>query len=328
MSKEPELKYIPLKDIRESQSKLRNVDRQSDVYLQLVESIKDRGVLNSASVREGQEKDENGKERIVYFLTDGLHRFYASKDAGKETIPCQVMSMDDGEVLEAQLIANVHKIETRPVEYSRQLLRILAGNVLLTATELAGKLNKSPSWIGERLGLLKLEKNIAELVDTDKLNLSNAYALAKLPPEEQGNFLERAMTQSPQEFVPAANSRVKEIRDAKRQGKSASPETFSPIPRLQKIADMQSELETSIIALTLCKKVQPKTPEAAFSLGVKWSLHLDPNSVTEQEIKWNERQKAAKEAKEKRADERKAKELAKAREKINELEGKKEETAA
>ena len=40
-------------------------------------------------------------------------------------------------MLEAQILANIHKIETKPMEYSAQLKRILSRNPLMTEAELA-----------------------------------------------------------------------------------------------------------------------------------------------------------------------------------------------
>jgi ParB family chromosome partitioning protein len=102
----------------------------------------------------------------------------------------------------------VHKIETKPVEYSKAILKIIEGNPLLSREELATSLAKTSSWLSERLGLLKLTEEIGKLVDSGEIKLSNAYALAKLPPEEQSDFVDRALTMPPQQFTPTVNARV------------------------------------------------------------------------------------------------------------------------
>lgn len=97
------LKLIPLRQIRENPVALRAVNRTSDGYVELVDSIKRNGVYNGILVREVKDPDSG---EVLYGLIDGLHRFSAAQDAGLTEIPAQVRSMADAEVLEAQVIAN------------------------------------------------------------------------------------------------------------------------------------------------------------------------------------------------------------------------------
>lgn len=318
MSEEPktELKHVPLDLIHEPDEALRKVDRSKEDYVGLVESIRIQGVMNPITVRAIQDEDTGD---VIYGLVDGLQRFSASKDAGKETIPCHVISCEDGQLIEAQIMANVHKIETKPVEYSRALLKILQNNPLMSRADLANRLAKTGAWISERLGLLKLTDEIGNLVDEDKIGLSNAYALAKLPPEEQADFVDRAMTMSPQQFTPTVNARVKEIRDAKRKGRDAAPEEFQPVPILRSRKELVSEMESPQIGATLCSELKPKSVEEAFALGVKWALNMDPQSIEVQKARDEERR--AEKARQKEASqlERKKKRAAEAAEKAAKL---------
>jgi ParB/RepB/Spo0J family partition protein len=298
------LKEVKLSDIRENPVALRSVNRQSESFQGLVDSIREKGVLNAILVREMKDA-ESGE--TYYGLIDGLQRFSASQDAGKETISAKVVNLSDAEVLEAQIITNVHRVETKPVEYSKQLIRILSGNPTMTISNLAAKLAKSPTWVSERLGLVKLEDTVAKLVDDNKINLSNAYALAKLPVEEQANFVDRAITMTPQEFVPQVNGRVKEIREAKRQGRDASKSEFAPVPHLQKLSDIKAELEAGTIASALVERAGATTAEEGFKLGVAWVLHMDPVSVELQKQADDERKQRDAEAREKRKAEAQAK---------------------
>jgi ParB/RepB/Spo0J family partition protein len=313
------LKTIPLKDIRENPVALRSVNRQSEEYLGLVDSIRRNGILNPILVREIRDPETGS---LVYGLIDGLHRYSGAQDAGLTEVPAQVRSMEDGEVLEAQILANIHKVETRPVEYAKQLTRILAQNPTMTASELASRLSKSPAWLSDRLGLTKLDEAIAKEVDDGKINLSNAYALAKLPKEEQANFFDRAMTMTPQEFVPTVTARVKELRDLKRQGKDTTPAGFVPVPHVRKIAELKDELEKPTVGPVLVSELGVKNPSDAFALGVKWALHMDPASIEAARQKDEARKKELAEAKGKRERERLEKQAKDAADKAADLQGK------
>ena len=280
---------IPIAAIRENPVALRSVNRESDDYVGLVDSIKGKGFFGAITVRAKVDPETNEE---YYELVDGLHRFSAVKDAGISEINVDIVDLDDAEVLEAQVMSNIHKIETKPIEYSRQLLRILACNSHMTEAKLATKLGKSTQWIKERLGLTKIiNADIAALIDEGKITLSNAYALAKLPPEEMGNFIDSAMTKNPDEFVPMVNARVKEINEAKRQGKDAAPAEFTPIAFMQKIGDLKNEAESGEIGKALIKSAGAKTAQDGFDLAIKWCLHLDPKSVEAQKAKDDERKK-------------------------------------
>ncbi len=310
------LKEIPLRHIRESKVALRDVDKTNEQYIELVDSIRIRGVLNPILVRElGKEDGE-----MFYSLVDGLQRFTASADAGRESVPAQIIELSDAQVLEAQIIANLHRVEMKPVQYSKQLHKILAENPFLTLSELSKRLAKSPSWLMSMLSLTKIKNtDIAQLINDGKIPLANAYVLAKLPEEEQLNFIERAMTEAAAQFAPAVNARVKEIRDAKRQGRDPDAEQFVAVGFLQKIVDIKTELSTPNALLALIEAKKPKTPMDAAKLALSWVLHLDEMSIAESKRKYDEKKKNDKDSKQKRDSEKLAKKAAAARMTAQEL---------
>jgi ParB/RepB/Spo0J family partition protein len=283
MSKKDDLKYINVIEIFEPEESLRKVDRNTEKYQGLVESIRSHGIMNPITVREL--KNEEGS--TIYGLVDGLHRLSACKDVGMNDIPCHVIDVEEGKLIESQIIANVHKIETKPVEYSKAILTIIESNPLLSREELATSLAKTTSWLSERLGLLKLTDPVAKLVDSGDIKLSNAYVLAKLPPEEQPDFVDRALTMPPQQFTPTVNARIKEIRDAKRKGKDTPDEVFKPIAILRGRSEIIEELEQGPRFSNLCKGCN--SIEDAFKMALKWVLNLDPESAEMQRVKDDER---------------------------------------
>ena len=302
---------VALADIRENPVALRAVDRESEKYAGLRDSIAKRGILNGISLREKTETID-GKVITYYEICDGLHRYSAAKDAGLVEIPAVLVDLSDAEVQEAQIMANAHRIETKPVQYTKGLMRVLAGNPTMTIADLAGRLCKSASWVSQRLGLLKLSPSVAELVDDGKINISNAVALSKLPQEEQGDFVDSAMTMAADEFVPTIQGRQKELRDAMKAGREAKPAEFAPVMRLQKISDMKAELETPSIGPALIKSNKVKTPADAFALALLWALNVDPMSCEVQRSKAEAKAAAVEDAKKKRAADRTEKKAAEA----------------
>ena len=300
-----ELRKVKLSEIRPNTVALRAVNPESESYLGLVESIKEKGFFGAITVRENTD-EATGKKYLE--LVDGLHRYTAAQDAGIEEINVDVTDFNDDEVLEAQILGNIHHVETKPIEYTRQMLRILARHPLMTEAELAKKLCRSITWVQQRLSLTKIaDDKIRQLVDDGKITLMNAYELAKLPVEEQADFLDRAMTEAPEVFVPAVKKRVKELKEAARQGKDAAEATFSPVAHMQKMKDIKAALDEGKLIPALIKKNKISDPVKAAVLAVNWVLHLDPDSVAAQESEYQAK-KANREEKKK---EREAKRAAK-----------------
>jgi len=320
-----ELKVVDLKDIKENDVALRTVNRESEEYLGLVESIRSKGFIGAISVRE--RTDDDGTS--YYELIDGLHRFNAAKDAGRDTINVDVVDLNEDQVLEAQIMANIHKIETKPIEYTRQLKRILTRNPLMTESELAAKLGKSTAWIAGRLSLNKLASDQAkELVDEGKIGLSNAYALAKLPAEEQADWLDRAATLPPDEFIPQTTERLKQIREARKAGKDAGPAEFQAVPHMQKLAAMKEEFATPSVGPSLCQRTGASSAAEGFALGVAWALHMDPDSVEVQKEKDAERRAQREAKRQQKAAERAAKKAEKLKKELDEATSKAAEAEA
>jgi len=134
--------------------------------------------------------------------------------------------------------------------------------------------------LGERLGLLNLHEQIAPLVDEGKINLSNAYALSKLPKEEQANFLDNAMTMTPQEFAPTVMGRKKELDKAKRTGKDPAASEYVAVPYMRKLVELKAENESPVIGPVLCRENNLTTAEEGFAMAMKYALHMDPTSIS------------------------------------------------
>jgi len=312
-----ELATLKLSQIKENPVALREVETESVDFKELTASIAQKGVLNSVLVRPILEGDGtpalNENNEPLYFLVDGLNRLTASRAAGLDTIPATIKAMDDNEAMISQIITNVQRKETKPAEYARSLVRILAQNPTLTSGDLAAKLGKSSAWFGEMLGLAKLSKEAAELVDSGMIKLTNAYALAKLPEENQGQFIERAQNLSPEEFLQAANTFRKELTAAKRAGRAAGGEVFTPVVKLQKMTDIKSESEAQNIGKLLVDQdasiADKSSAIAGWRLAMLWCLHQDPNSIATARQKFEESQRKIAEKRTTSEKERKEKQL-------------------
>jgi ParB family chromosome partitioning protein len=277
---------IKLSDIRENPVALRAVNRESEAFQGLVASMRSVGFFGAITVRPQTDPETN---QSYYEIIDGLHRYSAAKDAGLDEINAEVRPLDQDRLLEMQIMANFHKVDTKPMEYAKQLRRILARNPMMTEMDLANRLGASPQFIQNRLGLNKIDNpKVAELINEGKIPLSNAFALTKLPASEIPEWVERAMTSKFEEFGPAVQARAKEIRESSRAGKDAAPPTFAPVAHLRKLSEIKdaaadiNNLSGVIGGIT--------DPAAAATVALQWVLHLDPKSVEVQKAAFDQRE--------------------------------------
>lgn len=267
---------IPIADVREGSEALRGVDRSSPEYIELKDSIKSKGILLPILVREIKDQESG---RTIFQIVDGLQRFTAMSELGAKAIPANVVDLSEGEVFEAQLIANAKRVVTKPAAFSSHMVKILGQNPMLTRAELGNKLSVSTEWINSHLNLTKLHPKIAELVDDQKIVVSNALAMSKLPQEEQIDLLDLAQTQSPSEFAARASSRLKEIREAARKGRDPSKREYTPVAVVRKPASIKSEHENAAVFREVLTKVDAKTPEDGWKAAIAWVLQVDPITI-------------------------------------------------
>lgn len=302
-----ELKPLLLSSIRLNPVALRDVNRDSEAFRQLTDSIRSEGVLSAISVRPVSES-EIGEDGKKYILIDGLQRFSASQEAGLSEIPANIINRTESEALVTQVIGNVHRIETKPIEYSRAIIRILGYYPAMTLGELGAKLNKSPQWLEKILKLNGLNDSIKPLVDDGKIPVGNAFSLAKFPDEEQLAWVDRAQTMTIAEFTLKADERQKEIRTSNRQGNTVGPEEFKPITLLRSKKDLESEMTAPVMGPALIRELgilegtkdKNEAAQRGFKLGIEWTLNFDKKSIEVQKQKDDARRAKAIEDKNRR----------------------------
>lgn len=288
------LRDIPLSEIRENPVALRAVEKEGEDYIRIRDSIAARGILNPINVLQKVDPDN-----VTYFvIVDGLHRYTSAAELGLDSIPANILDVDESEVTALQIIANSAKKDTKPVEYTKALKHMLTTNPLLTINELAEQVGNSAAWVGSRLNLLKLSEAVQKLVDQGRVSVTNALSLAKLPKDEQAEFLDRAMVQTPAEFVPSVDERVKALRTAAREGRKADEIGFVPTQFLRKVSEFKDELASGRSGAAVVARKGLTTAAEGFAAGVEWALHIDPQGLDAQQAKYDAMQaeKAAKKA--------------------------------
>ncbi len=114
-----------------------------------------------------------------YELVTGERRLRAARLAGLQSIPTIVRPLSDQQALEISLLENIQREDLNPLEQARAFER-LANEFALTQEEIAKRTGKDRATIANLMRLLRLPKEVQELVEQGKLTAGHARALLKL----------------------------------------------------------------------------------------------------------------------------------------------------
>ena len=270
---------IPTDQLVEPWVVLRLVDKESVEYLELRDSLADKGFLNSICVRPSPR--HAGKYEVV----DGLRRFTAARELRLPAVPCTVKhNLTDDDVLAAQIQANAVRLDTTPTEFARQLKRILSCRPGITIAQAATMVHKHPGWVREKLHLLALRGDIQKCVDRGEIPLESAYKLARVPRVYQPQFVALAKAAPVAEFSITVGAFLKKYQEAVRQGKMDAlydPDA-APVPHLRNVKELFSEYQQPCAAPLMLVAGNCHSPLDGWRLALQWALHLDAKSVEEQ----------------------------------------------
>ncbi len=153
----------------------RNQPRQEfnpELMKELTASIKENGILQPLTVRELEDGN--------FELIAGERRLRAAKDAGLETVPVHILSVDaDVEMMEYALVENIQRVDLKPLEKAEGYA-ILSGKYDLSQEDIARRVGKSRPAIANALRLLKLPPEIKSSLNSGKISTGHALAILAL----------------------------------------------------------------------------------------------------------------------------------------------------
>jgi ParB family chromosome partitioning protein len=146
----------------------------------LAESIREHGVFQPIIVK----KSIKGYEIIA-----GERRVRASRLAGLEKIPAIIRNLNDEQMMEIALLENLQRENLSAIEEAVAYKAMLE-KLSLTQEDLSKKVGKSRSHITNILGLLRLPKEVQDMVVHNQISMGHARVLSKL--EDDNKIIEMA----------------------------------------------------------------------------------------------------------------------------------------
>ena len=198
-NKLPKIFDIPLSEIDDFPSHHYRVLDDEDMQ-NLMESIKDRGVITPAMVR----KKDDGR----YEMISGHRRKHASERLGLETLRCEVVEVSRDEAIILMVDSNAQRSEILPCDKGRaykmklEAIKRQGQRTDLTSDPVGPKLERSNTELAEESGdsttqikryirLTYLVDELQDFVDKGQMKMRPAVELSYLDEETQRDIVDR-----------------------------------------------------------------------------------------------------------------------------------------
>jgi ParB family transcriptional regulator, chromosome partitioning protein len=162
---------VAIADVDKNPFQTRYVD-DDDALEELADSIKANGVVQPIVVRPATEQGR-------YILVMGERRLHASKKAGKTHIPALVRRISEQQAAEMTIIENLQREDLSPLEQA-QAFRVLSSQFNLTQQQISERVGLSRVSVANYMRLLKLPREVMEMLAEKRINFSQAKELLKL----------------------------------------------------------------------------------------------------------------------------------------------------
>jgi ParB family chromosome partitioning protein len=191
---------------------------------ELAASIRESGIVQPILVR-----PRGGRYQIVA----GERRFRAAQAAGLATVPVTVREVADDHLLEIALVENIQREELNPIEEAQAFHR-LQDEFHLTQEDIARRVGRDRSTVANTLRLLRLPRELREMVAGSRLDAGHARALLALDRAEDQVTLGREAARKGLS-VREVEARVARIRAPRRDARGArkDPNTRAAEERLR-----------------------------------------------------------------------------------------------
>jgi ParB-like chromosome segregation protein Spo0J len=178
----PEFMHLALGNIMVEEQIRSGIDTEGESFKALVESIKDRGILEPVIVMPREDK---------YLLLCGERRYQAAQKLEMESIPALVVNTitQKDEILAYQLTENLQREDLNPIDQAKGILSFIQARHPDKGYDVDGVMsdlvsyNRRPEDLAEEIA--DTLSAIAEISGKSTRTLLRTISLLKLPPEIQ-----------------------------------------------------------------------------------------------------------------------------------------------
>lgn len=154
---------------------------RAEQLAELAASIRESGIVQPILVR-----PHAGRYQIIA----GERRWRAAQHLGLATVPVSIRAVDDEQLLELALVENIQREELSVLEEAQAFER-LHQEFRLTQEQIARRVGRERSTVANTLRLLRLPREVRELLGEGRLDAGHARALLALERAEDQLALAR-----------------------------------------------------------------------------------------------------------------------------------------
>lgn len=207
MAQQNEMQHLPLSQIHRSETLNPRHHRNATKFEQMVESIRDNGVIQPIVVRPSPTHD------AMYEVVAGDTRFEASQKVSLDTIPAIIRTLTDSEAKVLAAIENLQRANLSPIEEAWIAAEIMDANNQ-NHDDARKQLGWSRSKLDNRLLLSHCIDDVSKALVDGVIKIGHAEVMASLSTDNQRHVLKRILEEKM--TVEQTRERMKQLTPALR----------------------------------------------------------------------------------------------------------------
>ncbi len=191
---------------------------------ELAQSIRTGGIIQPLILR-----PHGGR----YQLIAGERRWRAGQRAGLVRVPALIREVPEEQALEITLVENIQREDLNPIEQARAFERLIT-EFNLTQEDVAQRTGKDRTTVANVVRLLKLEKQIQEMIEDGRLSASHGRALLAITETRQRMVLAHRAARAGLTVRQIERLATRRPRPAPAQDHPLDPNTRAALEELQR----------------------------------------------------------------------------------------------
>jgi len=210
-SANPEFLYVPIGNIVVMDQVRSNINTEADSFKSLMQSIKDKGILEPLLVTKG--------DGDSYTLICGERRLEAARQLELELVPVRIIEAgkESGETIALQLTENLQREDLNPIDQAKGILAFIQAKLPDKNYDVDGMMSdlinydRSPEYVSK--GFSDTVSETSKISAKSTRTMSRTISLLKLSPEIQAEIRSGNLPVS-QGYLFAANLDCPDLRNS------------------------------------------------------------------------------------------------------------------
>ncbi|OPZ23388.1 MAG: putative chromosome-partitioning protein ParB [bacterium ADurb.BinA186] len=232
---------------------------------ELAASIKQYGILQPILVRK--------TTQAQFEIIAGERRWRAAKLAQLKKLPCVVTNLINEDAFAVALIENIQREDLNPIEEANAYKRLIKA-LNINQDQVAQRVGKDRATIANTLRLLRLPKDIQDMVSNAEISMGHARALLALDNQEIISFVAKKIIRE-----GLSVRRVESLIRALKNGSASLVETKKNLGAQEIVEPMVKEIQKKIEYELGLKAILKRESNGAYVLSISFLSASQLNDI-------------------------------------------------